>query len=224
MSLEEYRPIGTAMIAMMRRVERLINRRLLPALERREASARGVVTDVITETWMAGATTGYMLHGAYLGAPASMPPSLARALAEQALHHGEWTAGRIRSALEQREIDGAALSDLARISSQVALWRGHDVASRAVAGLTEAGYKRWVRSWPRKQQREHSVLEGQVLPEHMLYQLPSGARVYGPRDWDRYPEPSEWINCGHALVYMRDVSAREVLYNPPSATMYTGGD
>lgn len=222
MSREEFRPLGVAMTRLLARVKRLIEGRLIPDLLDRPSAARGTIVDVIARTWMGGATTGYMVHGTYLEAPASMPPSLARPLAEQALQHGNWTATRIRETLADREVTQATVALLARASTEAAAWIGHDVAARGVANMMGAGFKRWVRSWPRKDEREHSVLEGQVLPEPELYTLPSGARVYGPRDWDRYPEPSEWINCGHALVYLREATVADVLYNPPTESAIYG--
>jgi len=212
---EEFTALGIAMQSVMTRLKRLIEGRLVPELLERPSAARGTIVDVISQTWMAGAITGYTVHGAYLEAPASMPPSLAQPLAEQALQHGEWTATRIRDTLSDREVTQATVALLARYSAEASTWLGHDTAARAVANMMEARFKRWVRSWPRKEEREHSALEGQVLPEPELFTLPSGRRVYGPRDWDRVPDPSEWINCGHALVYQREATVSDVLYNPP---------
>ncbi|WP_287418160.1 hypothetical protein [Oceanithermus sp.] len=222
MNREEFRPLGVAMTRLLARIRRLIEGRLIPDLLERPSAARGTIVDVIGEAWMSGALTGYMVHGAYLEAPASMPPSLARPLAEQALEHADWTAARIRETLADREATIAVVSLLARSSTEASAWMGHDTAARGVANMMEAGFKRWVRSWPRKEEREHSSLEGQVLPEPELFTLPSGARVYGPRDWDRYPESSEWINCGHALVYLREVTPADVLYNPPTQSAVYG--
>jgi len=221
-SREEFRPLGVAMTRLLARIRRLIEGRLIPDLLERPSAARGTIVDVITEAWMSGALTGYMVHGAYLEAPASMPPSLAQPLAEQALQHGEWTATRIRDSLEDREVTQAVVALLARSSTEASAWMGHDIVARGVANMMEAGFKRWVRSWPRKEEREHSVLEGQVLPESELFTLPDGRLVYGPRDWDRVPDPGEWINCGHALVYLREATVADVLYNPPTQSAIYG--
>jgi len=219
---EEFRPLGAAMSALMARVRRLVEGRLIPDLLERPSAARGTIVDVIARTWMSGALTGYAVHGAYLEAPASIPPSLAQPLAEQALRHGEWTAARIREVLADRELTMGTVGLLARSSAEASAWMGHDTAARGVANMMEAGLKRWVRSWPRKEERPHSVLEGQVLPEPELFTLPDGRRVYGPRDWDRVPDPSEWINCGHALVYLREATVADVLYNPPTESAIFG--
>ncbi|RIH91642.1 hypothetical protein Mgrana_02452 [Meiothermus granaticius NBRC 107808] len=38
-----------------------------------------------------------------------------------------------------------------------------------------------------------------------------GARVDGPHDWDHLPDPADWANCGHALIYVPDATREDVL-------------
>ena len=122
--------------------------------------------------------------------------------------------------VSQPDISPAQVANWISTAGTMQVFSGNDAGARANAAMLEAEYKRWVRAWDRKEKRPHSSLEGAVIPEADYFVLPSGGRVYGPRDWDNYPEPSEWINCGHALQYETRPNQEEidagnrVLYRP----------
>lgn len=113
-------------------------------------------------------------------------------------------------------------------AGQQAVWNGHDQEAAAVATLAEAEFKTWVRAWPRTKHRDyHDRLEGVTIPVDSAFIIPGGpdpgARVHGPRDWANAPSPGNWMNCGHALRFERQVTReqaepalrnRGVLYDP----------
>lgn len=120
----------------------------------------------------------------------------------------------------QQDASPAQIANWISTAGMMQVLSGTDSGSKASATMLEAEYKRWVRAWERKEKRPHSSLEGAVIPEPDMFVLPSGGKVYGPRDWDNYPQPSEWVNCGHALQYERSPTQEEVdagnrvLYRP----------
>lgn len=80
---------------------------------------------------------------------------------------------------------------------------GHTRGQQVAAETHSLPLKRWVRyRTPKTGKRKHSSLEGLTIPRDELFTLPSGAKVYGPHDWERYPKVSEWINCGHGLIFL----------------------
>lgn len=113
-------------------------------------------------------------------------------------------------------------------AGQQAVWNGHDQEAAAVATLAKAEFKTWVRAWPRTRHRDHhDRLEGITIPIDADFVMPggpnSGRRVSAPRAWDDVSDPAEWMNCGHALRFERQVTRemaepalrnRGVLYDP----------
>jgi len=87
--------------------------------------------------------------------------------------------------------------------------KAFDDGMKNAADDLEATFKTWVRTRAVKTPRAHSSLEGMTLPVGEAFILPgdspnAGAEVYGPRD-DVDDWGAEWINCGHGLVYSREV-------------------
>lgn len=98
-----------------------------------------------------------------------------------------------------------------------------DVVARQswTAGAEQAGeaggarFKQWIRAYPSKRRRDwHDLLNGVSIPIAASFVLPGGpnrnASVDGPHDWARLPDPGEWINCGHAVIYLEQASAESV--------------
>ena len=89
------------------------------------------------------------------------------------------------------------------------LTRARATAERQTVGLevvadeAKLGYKTWVRIYPVKEPRRwHQALEGRTIPRDALFTLGlTGQQCRYPHDWEMVPEPGEWMNCGHSVVY-----------------------
>lgn len=229
MARGELLALGRALDRVLPRVRRDVRERLLAALLERPERARSLLISVMAGAYLTGKQTGWVVHGAALGAPADLTPRRVREWRDQALAHGDFIANRFGRLLEL-EPTVAELTNHAVAAGESSVWTGQDAAAREVATLAEAEWKTWVRAWPRTDHRDHhDALEGVTIPEEHKFTLPggnsAGAQVYGPRDWEGVPDPGEWLNCGHALSYHRDVTledlegtmrGRGTIYTPPT--------
>lgn len=153
------------------------------------------------------AMLGYTIQGSILGGVSRIPPEVLALAAEGALEQ----AAVVRRSLGR--LSGASppvmLRWLEMVSDQASK-RGMDAGQREAAQERGANWKTWVRIGPVADMREHSFLSGATIPMDALFTLPSGARVYGPRDWERAPDPAEWVNCQHGLIYASEARARDL--------------
>jgi len=88
--------------------------------------------------------------------------------------------------------------------------QGFGNGQRSSADENDAQFKTWVRTARRFEPRRHSNLEGVTLPIDSLFRLPNGSRVYQPHDWERYPNPAEWVHCGHGLIYTQTATRQDL--------------
>lgn len=74
----------------------------------------------------------------------------------------------------------------------------------AVAGeMTGLPGKQWYRAGGVKEpRRSHTLLEGVIIPRDALFSLPTG-RCLHPHDWKNLPLAGEWVNCRHAVWYVK---------------------
>lgn len=92
------------------------------------------------------------------------------------------------------------------VIADIAVRRGFHVGAEVAAEEGRATRKTWVRVYPVRHPRDwHAALEGTTIPITARFRLPGGpnmgAEVDGPHDWDSVPDPAEWVNCSHAVVY-----------------------
>ena len=217
--------LGQRLDKVFPRLRRDVEDKLVPLIIKQPKLARGVLIDLMAGAYLDGRETGYVVHGSYLGAPRSIPAQTYRAWKDEALTHGEFVARRFEQVLSAKEnVTAQFLGHYASISGEQAAWKGQDTEAEALAKLSEVEFKEFTRAWAREEEREHSNLEGVVIPVDDLFTLPSGERCWGPRDWDSVPDPSEWINCGHALRFFRQVTRDQLdrtlrgigtVYDPP---------
>lgn len=221
--------LGRALDRVLPRVRRDLEVRVLAALATVDELPMRLLAQVFAGAYASGVTVGWVVHGAILGAPLDLSPAEVREWRERAMRHGDLIANRVQ-VIASHEPTIAELRSHVLRAGEASVWSGQDDAGEHVATLAEAAWKEWVRAWPRTEHRDHhDALEGVVIPEEHLYTLPggnsAGAQVYGPRDWERVPDPGEWLNCGHALAYHRDVTEEDLertrrgvgtVYRPPT--------
>lgn len=231
MARGELPALGRAFDKVLPKVRRDIEKKVLDKFS--EAKDIQLVQRTLVQpfanAYLTGKQTGWIVHGTILGAPDSLNAREIRKWLEAAMAHGDLIANRFRRLLEA-EPTVAELRQHVLKAGEQSVWQGQDDAAREVATLAEAEWKEWVRAWPRTEHRDwHDALEGVVIPEDHFFTLPggknAGAQVYGPRDWERVTDPGEWINCGHALAYHRDVTQADLeqtvqglgtVYRPPT--------
>jgi hypothetical protein len=94
---------------------------------------------------------------------------------------------------------------------------GYHGGAEAAGAAGNAPFKMWIRSYSGRGEHRHwhDALNGATLPTNKPFVLPGGpnpgARVDGPHDWDSLPDPAEWANCGHALIYVPNATREDVL-------------
>lgn len=146
-------------------------------------------------------------HSAWLDIPTVPPKDAMALLTERSLRFGQDVVARVSAHYGSGE--GGRLDPrlYVRLIADVATRRGWSQGAREAGRRGGARWKVWVRVYPAKHPRDwHAALEGQTLPETDLFILPggpnAGKRVSAPHDWDRVPDPAEWVNCGHAVIYV----------------------
>lgn len=220
---------------LMQAAERRSRREVVRFAEALMRNARDTAVRAIAAAYLEGARTTFRLHAASLGLAASvatnLTPRTRRRLTERAVRQAGVSLTAVLTTLDGRaDVTRAVVEARAATAVREAVWTGQDDAAKEAASIAEAEYKTWVRSWPRKQHRDHhDTLEGVTIPSEDLFTLPggpnAGARVQGPRDWDAVPDPAEHMSCGHALRYATHVTGDDLnttrrlgrtVYEPPS--------
>lgn len=213
-------------------LRRVIRQQLVPAILESPAGARALLISLMARSYYQGRNTGYVVHGAYLGAPRFVPAQTRRAWSEEAIRHGQFVVSRLDEIIDERgEVSARWLGNWGEVSGRQAVWQGQDEEAQVMARLAQVDMKRWTRAWDRLEARDwHDELNGVTIPVEDAFTLPggpnAGSRVYGPRDWDAVADPEEHINCGHALEFLQQATLRDVVdtlgkgavvYSPPRA-------
>jgi len=160
--------------------------------------------------------TAWALHATWLDLPFVPPIKAQELLLERSVTFGDTVVARAAAVLPEA---GKGL----RMDPRLYLRLIVDVATRRgwTEGAEQAGreagamFKTWVRVYPVKEPRDwHSALEGTTIPEKGKFTLPGGPnrgqKVDAPHDWDSVPDPREWVNCGHAVIYTRQATWRDL--------------
>jgi hypothetical protein len=199
MAVKTFLELGRAIDNALLRIWRLVRSRI----EKGRISP-GVIIDFAADAYLIGADVGWQVHASYLGYPAYLSKSDYERFRMMALNHGQFVAARYMDIAAKRGgLTRAETTFWSKIAGEASLWRGQDESSRIIANQAEAEFKTWIRAYAREDEREHSSLEGVMIPVDTYFTLPNGVKVWGPRDWSSFPSPAEWVNCGHALVYSR---------------------
>ena len=188
--------------------------------------ATGAAALELVRAYIRGRQVGYTVHGARLGLPPSVPARVARRWRDAGLLWANTIQTRVLETLGARD-DVTAIfvrSYAVGVTTQ-ATWSGQDEMFRDLGSATSVEFKRWVRAWPREEHRDwHDELNDLVIPVDDLFTLPggpnSGAQVYGPRDWDAVGDPSEHMNCGHALAFETQPSGADLDRARSDRTVY----
>lgn len=157
----------------------------------------------------------WALHATWLDLPILPPLSVQGLIAERALAFADDVVARVSAVYGSGEppLSPRLYVDLV---ADVAVRRGWGEGAETAAKEAGARWKTWVRVYPVKHPRDwHTALEGRTIPEKAKFILPggpnAGRKVDAPHDWDSVPDPAEWMNCGHAVIYTPHATWREVL-------------
>jgi len=171
----------------------------------------------IAATFLEGRVTGWQAYARDLALPAVITRETVAEWTVQANGQSRTLVSQLVNTLDDRpELTRVFVENYAKNVTDNTLWAGIDASGNELAVLAEVEFKTWVRSWPRREERDwHGDLEGVTILVDELFTLPGGpnvgSQVYGPRDWDAVSDPGEHMNCGHALRFRRTVEGRDIL-------------
>lgn len=158
----------------------------------------------------------WALHSAWLDIPTLPPAGVQGLLAERSLAFAEDVVARVSAVYGSGK--GLPMDPrlYVRLIADVATRRGFSEGAEAAAREAGAAWKVWVRVYPARHSRDwHAALEGKTVLEREKFVLPggpnAGRRVDAPHDWDAVPDPAEWVNCGHAVIYVPSATWRDVM-------------
>jgi hypothetical protein len=174
------------------------------------------VMRLVARVHLASGITAAALEDALFGGIPMDDPTFLDRLAEGALSYGEAAALRSQLAAAVPLVVARAYPGLV-VDASIA--NGHEVGAREAAEAADPmlAYKSWVRVYPRKVHRDwHDDLAGgPPIPSDEPFVLSggpnAGAEVMGPHDWESLDDPEEWMNCGHATIYVPDPTWGETL-------------
>lgn len=154
--------------------------------------------------WIAS-MTGWSAQSLVIPIPTMPPTEIQAALAQAADEWARMVVSRVSATLGQ-EKPPIAPRLYVDVVADIAVRRGWHVGASAAAEEGDATRKTWVRVYPVRHPRDwHAALEGTTIPASERFRLPGGPNagrlVEGPHDWDSLPDPREWVNCGHAVIY-----------------------
>lgn len=219
-------------LALGLRLDTAFRRNLVTAENVTRALAAGGIAALrryLASGHLDGRRVARVMQGARLNVTNRLDRRTVEAWRGGADRYGTIIANRIERAVDEASsVTFLQLRTWVQQAGQQAVWNGHDAEAAAVATLAEAEFKTWVRAWPRTRHRDHhDRLEGITIPIDADFVMPggpnSGRRVSAPRAWDDVSDPAEWMNCGHALRFERQVTRemaepalrnRGVLYDP----------
>jgi len=213
MTLEK---LGRILDRTVQRMERKGRREIAERLK--EMVRRGEFTAL--RKW---AMTGHLgsqlkawaLHATWLDLPGLPPAAVQGELVERAVAFADDVVARVSAVYGTGE-PPISPRLYVRLVADVAARRGWSEGAEVAAEKGGARWKVWVRVYPVREPRDwHVALEGQTIPENVKFVLPggpnAGQRVDAPHDWDAVPDPAEWINCGHAVIYTPHATWKDVL-------------
>jgi len=213
MTLKKLGKILDREIERLRRTGRVkVAERLLEMVRRGEYQA--------LRAWAASGHLGaqlkaWALHATWLDLPNLPPLSVQGLIVERALAFADDVVARVSAVYgsDQPPISPKLYVDL---MADVAVRKGWSEGAETAAKEAGALWKTWIRVYPVKHPRDwHAALEGQTIPERAKFVLPGGPnvgkRVDAPHDWDSVPDPAEWMNCGHAVIYTPAATWGDVL-------------
>ena len=202
---------------LLARLARLLRRafsRILPKARALDNPTTRQVEELLSRSYLEGQRAGRIFHATALGLPREVSRAQLTRIRIRAREHALAFSSQLTSSVKSGTVSRIMAQNITGVSARLGVWHGQDDAATDVAEEAGTPWKRWVRVFPRKQKRGwHDALEGATLPEEELFVLPggpnAGSACFGPRDWDRIAQASEWANCGHALQYLRQVSAAD---------------
>lgn len=212
--------LGLAITPALLRARSRALARLIPELASLSpGQLHTLLTQVLGSAFIDGVEVAILTHGAYLGLnQRAIQNNLTRTLVARVLDAVATARSRLIDQVATRYTAGISIHQLTgRILSSVqqTVWAGQDDEANVLATMASVDWKTWVRSFEREDHRDwHDDLNGVTIPVDDNFRMPSGpnagATVYGPRDWDSLPDPREWMNCGHALEFKREVTAQDL--------------
>ena len=164
---------------------------------------------------LVSASTAWATHALWLKElKAYPPPARLERMIQRSAKWGNLVTARFQAVMV-REKPGIDPRLWLKLVVRAGVRGGWTEGAREAAQEAGAGFKTWVRTWPAKEPRDwHDALEGKTVPAKMLFTLPggpnAGAKVEAPHDWRRVPDPGEWINCGHAVIYTPHARVRDL--------------
>ena len=162
------------------------------------------------------ASTAWATHALWLKElKATPPPARLERMIQRSAKWGNLVVARFQAVMV-REKPGIDPRLWLKLVVRAGVRGGWAEGAREAAQEAGAGFKTWVRTWPAKEPRDwHDALEGKTIPAKMLFTLPggpnAGRQVEAPHDWARLPDPAEWINCGHAVIYTPHARMRDLM-------------
>lgn len=170
------------------------------------ARLRALLLGWSARTHLDAQLAAWAVHSAWLDIPTIPPQDALNLLSERSLRFGQDVVARVAAHYGTGE--GGRLDPrlYVRLMADVAVRRGWEEGASEAAREAEAQWKTWVRVYPVREPRDwHARLEGATIPADRKFVLPGGPNrgreVMAPHDWDRLPDPREWVNCGHAVIY-----------------------
>lgn len=191
--------------------------KLLSTLEKTPKAARGLLVTFASGAYTDGSLAGFYVHGSYLGAKdKDLTQGRLKNWIDRGQNFGEFAVGRLEELVDTGS--SFPLTRWAGLVGEAGVWRGQDDSALELGREYEVEWKTWVRVWARSEHRGwHDTLEGLTIPVDDFFSLPggknAGAKVYGPRDWDKLPRVGEWVNCGHALTFSKTATAADIRRN-----------
>jgi len=198
-------------------IQRARNRALarVPGALTNDTALASVLVTLFADAYLDGVNVAVITHGARLGLTVeSIFAETTRDLTERSLVSIAAARDRALNTFGQDATVAELTNWFAQANANM-VWEGQDEEAEVLAKLAEVEVKTWVRSFARDEHRDHhDDLNGVTIPVDDDFVLPggpnAGARVYGPRDWDSLSDPSEWMNCGHALEFKREATADDI--------------
>jgi hypothetical protein len=166
--------------------------------------------------WGRGALMAWNTHARWLAIGSVPGRDVMEALGEQAQAFAGTVETRALAVFGrgQSPLEPAAYLNML---AGIAVRAGYHGGAEAAAAAGEAKFKMWIRSYsgPSEHRHWHDALNGATVPRDAKFVLSAGpdpgAEVNGPHDWASLPSAAQWVNCGHALIYVPAATREDVL-------------
>lgn len=180
--------------------------------------ARGRLTTLtqwVQQGWGRGALMAWATHARWLAIGSLPTADVLAALGVKAQDFGATVETRALAVFGrgQAPLEPAAY---VRMMAGVSVHAGYQGGAAAAGEAGDAKFKMWIRSYSGSRRRDwHDALNGATVPRDTKFVLSGGpnpgARVDGPHDWANLPSSAQWVNCGHALIYVPDATREDAL-------------